>query len=352
MTREDSRTLVTLHPLGARQSHASTLLALPGGAFLIAWFAGSHEGATDTRIMLARGRPGAFAEPVIVADAPIPHWNPVLAHGPDSRVWLFFRRGPSIETWTTWVCHSADGGRTWDDAEPLVAEEHSRGPVRQAPVRHAGAWIAPGSVEIWSPAPRWDCFVDVTHDGRTWRRVDLPLDHAAVRGAGAIQPALLVGRDGQLIALARSSGGAVMRSCTADVTAWPPLEPCGLPNNNSGLAAVPLSDGRIVCVHNPATEDWGARCPLVASISSDDGHTWEPGITLEDGLRPLDGVRQTIAEATASDGAPPAAAATGVITSGEGEYSYPSAVIVDGTVWVSYTWQRRGIVLTRLPPLG
>lgn len=363
-----ARTLVARHPRGARQSHASTLLDLTGGQFLIAWFAGSHEGASDTRIWLTHGRPESFAEPRVVGDAPGPHWNPVLAHGPDGRIWLFFRRGPSIDSWTTWVCHSGDGGHTWDAPAELVPGEPSRGPVRQAPVHYRDWWVAPGSMEVWEPTPTWDCLVDLTRDGHHWQSAAVPLDHQAIRGAGAIQPALIPGRTGQLIMLTRSSGGRVLRSATDDPRTWPPLEPCALPNNNSGLAAVALPDGRIACVHNPATDDWGARCPLVAAISSDEGHTWQHWATLENGQEPLAGAAPGRAPAPASGtgsapasraaqdnrapqnaGAPQAAAATGVVTSGVGEYSYPSAVVVDDVLWVSYSWQRQGIALAQIP---
>lgn len=329
---------VTLDPTGSRQSHASSLL-VHGDHVLVAWFEGSHEGSPDTRVMLARGSlDGSFGEPRVVAPAPTPHWNPVLATGPDGRVWLFFRRGPRIDTWTTWVCRSDDAGATWSGAVELVPGDASggRGPVRQAPVPYAGAWVAPGSVEVWSEPPVWDSFVDVWTPSGTWRRVDLPLDHAGFRGAGSIQPALVVGGRGQLVALTRSTGGAVLRSETSDPYRWPPLRPCGLPNNNSGLAAVSLPNGRLACVHNSATEDWGSRARLVVSTSGDDGLTWASGAVLED-------------RSGEAGGRPAAAAASGVVTTGEGEFSYPSARVVGDELWVTYTWQRRGIALTRVP---
>lgn len=331
--------MVALRPLGAPQSHASSLL-VAGDTVLVAWFAGSHEGASDTRVHLARGRrDGTFDRPTVVADADVPHWNPVLADGPDGRLWLFFRRGATIDTWTTWACHSTDDGLTWGEATELVPGDRSggRGPVRQAPVAYRGAWVAGGSVEVWSDPPVWDSVVDVSPDGRTWRRVPIPLDHAIVPGAGSIQPALVVGTRGQLVALTRATGGSVLRSETTDPLAWPPLTPCGLPNNNSGLAAVALPDGRLACVHNPGSDDWGARCPLVVSLSDDDGHTWRRGVTVESGSDP------------SRTGAPLGAAAHGVRTTGEGEYSYPSVAVVDDELWVTYTWQRQGIALARIP---
>jgi predicted neuraminidase len=36
------------------------------------------------------------------------------------------------------------------------------------------------------------------------------------------------------------------------------------------------------------------------------------------------------------------------VTSGAGEYSYPTAVLDGDRLLVSYTWQRRGIVLAEI----
>lgn len=320
------------------QCHASSVL-VQGDSVLVAWFAGSHEGAADTRVHLARGpRAGDFAASTVVADSPVPHWNPVLANGPDGLVWLFFRRGPRIDTWATWVSRSADGGATWSEASELVPGDDTggRGPVRQAPLWYGKNWVAPGSVEVWSEPPRWDSFVDLTTDGKRWRRVGLPLDHASVPGAGSIQPTLVVGSRGQLVVLTRATGGAVLRSETDDPDRWPILEACGLPNNNSGLATVAMPDGRLACVHNTSTDDWGTRNTLVVSTSTDDGLTWVTRVTLEDAV-------------SGANGQPEVAAASGVVTSGDGEYSYPSAAVVEDEVWVTYTWQRRRIAWARVP---
>ncbi len=334
------RSKLLFPPVDGVQVHASTLLPRPSGVLLVAWFAGPGEGHPDTGIQVLR-RDGAQDRLTPIApDDPQPHWNPVLTEGPDGLVWLFYKRGHRIDQWTTWVCRSSDDGLTWSDPAELVPGDTSggRGPTRQAPLYRDGLWLAPGSVEVWEP-PAWDSFLDLSSDGgRSWQQVMLPLDHAAMRGAGCIQPCL-VERDGELIVLTRSTAGRVFRSATRDPFAWPPLQPCGLPNNNSGIAAVALPDGRIACLHNDATDDWGARSRLVLSVSSDAGLTWQPALTVVDGAasgRPP------------ADGKPQAASATGVVTTGEGEYSYPALLLVGDELWATYSWQRQSIALVRL----
>ncbi len=325
------------------QVHASSILVLDNSTWLVAWYAGSHEGADDSAIHIMRRRGGDTTTVRIAPRDPLPHWNPVLAPGPDGRTWLFFKRGHRIDEWVTWTSQSTDDGLTWSEPMELVPGDASggRGPIRQAPVLVGGLWIAPGSVEVWEPQ-RWDSFMDVSADqGRSWQQVMLPLNHSNIRGAGCIQPCLVAQPDGTLVTLTRSTAGCVFRSSTGDPYSWPPLEPTGLPNNNSGIAAAGLDGGRIVLVHNDDSSNWGARSRLVWSVSADRGRTWSAGGFVADG-----------SGSGPMDGRPSHATATGVVTTGEGEYSYPALAVVGDELWVTYTWQRRSIALARLPVPG
>jgi predicted neuraminidase len=319
----------------ASQCHASTL-ALWRGEVVAAWFAGTREGAADNRIILWQGG----RTRVLDTGHAVAHWNPVLAVGPDGALWLFAKVGPRISEWVTVHSRSTDGGSTWAPFRELVPGDRSggRGPVRNPPiVTPEGRWLAPGSREQWAGTARWSPFVDVSDDlGATWTQAPIPVERHALTGAGLIQPALWWGPAGP-VALMRSTEGRAYRSASSDGgRSWTAAAPTGLPNNNSGLAAVAMPSGQVVCVHNPSTQDWGSRCPLVVSVSDDDGHTWSHAATIDDGR----------------DGGAPTGFAPGdggVLTSGVGEYSYPSVVLDGDELLCTYTWQRRGIVLARLP---
>ena len=110
----------------------------------------------------------------------------------------------------------------------------------------------------------------------------------------------------------------------------------GVPNNNSGISACAL-DGTVYLAHNPASGDWVARAPLIVSRSRDDGATWQPWMTLESSLGALEG-----------EGYRPAD--SGVLTTGANEFSYPCLIGTPNGLAVTYTWQRRGIVLALLDP--
>ncbi|HEY0700219.1 MAG TPA: hypothetical protein VGD43_20740, partial [Micromonospora sp.] len=71
--------------------------------------------------------------------------------------------------------------------------------------------------------------------------------------------------------------------------------------------------------------------------SLDDGDSWQPWLTLEESLGDATG-----------EGYQPAD--SGVRTTGVNEFSYPCLVRAGDRLAVTYTWQRRGIVLVLLDP--
>jgi len=121
-------------------------------------------------------------------------------------------------------------------------------------------------------------------------------------------------KDGALQILCRSKNKRVVESWSHDSgRTWSTLTPTELPNNNSGIDAVTLSNGLQLIVYNPITS---GRNKL-AIAGSYDGKIWEKLIDLED--QP------------------------------SGEFSYP-AIIQDkkGNVHVTYTYNRKKIKYVQL----
>ncbi|KXK63455.1 hypothetical protein AWW66_02630 [Micromonospora rosaria] len=320
------------------QCHGSTVCAVDD-TLVVAWFAGDHEGAANSRIWLATGAGAAWSAPVVVSGDLAPCWNPVLHRRTDGDLVCWFKVGTTISAWVTYAVTSADGGRTWSTPR-RVGEPGGRGPVRTPPLRlRSGRLLAGASTETWGERPRWDCFVDLSDDdGRTWRRrPDIALDHDTFPGAGAIQPALWQTPDGTVRLLARSTAGRLVAASSDDEgETWTPGMLSGVPNNNSGIAVARLG-GTVYLAHNPTVGDWASRAPLVVSTSTDEGETFQPWLTLEESLGE-----------TAGEGYRPAD--SGVLTTGDNEFSYPCLVPVGDRLVVTYTWQRRGIVLALLDP--
>ncbi|MER7165228.1 sialidase family protein [Micromonospora sp. NPDC000207] len=324
----------------AGQCHGSTVCPV-GDTFVVAWFVGEHEGAPDSRIQLTVGAEDHWSTPVVVSGDLGPCWNPVLHLRTDGELVCWFKVGTTISAWVTYQVVSGDGGRTWSPPRPVgEADRGGRGPVRTPPLRlPSGRLLAGASTETWGERPRWDCFVDVSDDdGRTWRRTpDIALDHDTFPGAGAIQPALWRNPTGEVRLLARSTAGRLVAATSADDgETWSPGALHTVPNNNSGVAVARLGD-TVHLAHNPTVGDWASRAPLVVSASTDGGETFHPWTTLEESL-----------DSTAGEGYRPAD--SGVTTTGVNEFSYPCLVPVGDRLAVSYTWQRRGIVLALLDP--
>lgn len=293
--------------------HASTLVEVSPGRLLAAWFGGRDEGARDVKIWWSRYDGRAWDKPTIAAEeSGQPCWNPVLFELPDGTLALWYKSGPSPQTWTGFVRHSVDGGKSWSLAEILPAGQY--GPVRAKPIVLAdGTLLAATSVESHRC---WTAYVDRSRDGgRTWTR-SAPI---AVPGRprGLIQPTLFVAKTGRVVALCRSADlGRVARSESADGgAAWTPAAPTSLPNPNSGIDCARGGSGELFLLYNHTP---AGRWPLNLARSADDGATWTPVLTVE---------------------------------GGSGEFSYPALIAgSDGRLHLTYTWNRTHIAYRAVDP--
>lgn len=325
----------------APSCHAATIVEAAPGVFLAAWFAGTYEGHPDVGIWLARCEGGVWRAPAKVADEPgVSHYNPVLFRDRTSALWLFYKIGLSVPTWTGMYRTSADGGHTW--TTPAMLPAGLIGPAKNKPITLRNGDILCGtSHETWGA---WACWVEASGDGgRSWAKrgpivapgagayeaardavVSAVWDEASGtlvlprHFAGVIQPTLWEHGPGRVKMLMRSTRrvGCVCASASDDGgRTWSPAERVPVPNPNSGLDAARLADGRILLACNPVRE---GRTPLSVLVSEDNGATWPRRVDLE---------------------------------TGAGEYSYPSIIQADdGRVHVVATHARTRIFHYVLDP--
>lgn len=296
--------------------HASTVLPLPDGKILAAWFAGEHESNDNVRIWFAVKENGAWSVPCqIPSDENVPHWNPVLDLKNDGIIRLYYKKGKKIKSWVTWYCETADCGKTWTVPKPLAENDDTggRGPVKNKCLRTAeGVLLAPASTE---KTKQWRCFIDVSRDdGDTWTRSDFIVrprkPHGLVR---MIQPTLWQDSDGIVHALMRTDKGRIYKSKSSDGgLTWTKAERTSLPNNNSGIDSVRASDGKVYLVYNPIEENWGGRSPLELAVSEDNGETFGTLAVLENEKC--------------------------------GEFSYPAITFFDDKLHITYTYNRKKIM--------
>lgn len=297
--------------------HASTVLK-SDGRLLCAWFAGTKEGNDDVEIYLSFNDGEAWSEPKRLTSTDVPCWNPVLFEN-NGVITLFYKTDRRIPEWQTYYMKSVDNGDTWTSPVQLVEGDISggRGPVKnKAIIVSDGRIIAPASVET---EIAWDAFVDISaDDGETWQKSEfMPFDHENADGKGVIQPTLWES-DSRFFALLRSTEGRIMRSVSGDGIIWSKCEKTDLPNNNSGIDCVKLTNGDIFVVFNPIAESWGDRNIIAYAISKDNGKSFSEPTLIE----------------TDSDT--------------EAEFSYP-AVITDGKyIYITYTYYRKTVMFVKL----
>lgn len=305
------------------QCHAATIAETPEG-LVAAWFGGTREGNPDVEIYESRLVNDHWTKPVSIANGIVndtlryPCYNPVLYQVPDGELLLFYKIGPHPSAWKGWMKSSSDNGKTWSKAKALP--EGFIGAVKDKPVMLSnGTLLAPSSTENNG----WQVHFEASADsGKTWIKTEPINDGKTVM---AIQPTILIHKNGDLQALARGRTRAILETWSHDNgKTWSPLAPTSLPNNNSGLDAVTLKDGRFLLVYNHvlppanARNGKGARTPLNLAWSKD-GKTWYAAAILEDS--PIS------------------------------QYSYPSIIqSSDGMVHIVYTWRRTRIKYVKVDP--
>jgi predicted neuraminidase len=312
------------------ECHASTIVETRAGTLLTSFFGGTQEKNPDVGIWVSRHENGKWSAPVEVAngiqytrgDGVVvrhPTWNPVLFQSREGPLMLFYKVGPTPQTWWGMLMTSADDGRTWSDARRLP--EGVLGPIKNKPVQLTdGTILCPSSAE--SPEMGWTVHLELTRDfGRTCTVVG-PINNK--NEFNAIQPSVLFHADGRLQVLCRSKENVVTTSWSSDQgRTWSKMAATALPNPNSGTDAVTLADGRQLIVYNPTKSQpdgkSGRRSPLNVALSKD-GVAWTDAVELEN-------------------------------DAGKSGYSYPAVIQTrDGLVHLTYTWRREKIRHVVLDP--
>ena len=295
-----------------KECHASTLAQTSRG-LVAAWFGGTKEKNPDVGIWSSYHDGKRWSSPRQWADGlqhkklRYPCWNPVL-YQPEANqpLMLFFKVGPNPREWWGELMLSHDRGRSFQPAQRLP--EEIDGPVRSKPIRlKDGTLLCPSSTEH---DDEWRFHFEKLNDGK-WSRFEPQKQLFQV-----IQPTLLTHPGRRIQALYRSKHGAIITNESKDGgESWSPLKKLGLPNNNSGIEALTLADGRHLLLYNhlggQGNNGWGKRHAIHLAVS-DDGIVWKALAVIEKAK--------------------------------EGEFSYPAMIQTkDGLVHMTYTWNRKRV---------
>lgn len=321
-TRDAKHAIVSeelIFPLQSEHTHGSSIVLLPNGDLLAAWFQGHGErGADDVRVMGARMKKGTktWTNPFLMADTKnIPDCNPTLFLNRNGKLFLFWiavqanKWEDAILRFRTSTHYNGDGAPEWDWQDNILLKpddsfakevdkrfgelpENTAGWAGYAPLyddmikdaskdvlKRSIGWmtrihpitLASGRIllPLYSDGLNMSLVAISDDDGETWRP-SLP-----IVGRGPIQPALAVKKNGDIVAYMRDSGDSptqVQISISKDNgESWSAALKSDIPNEAS-VELCALKDGKWAFVGNDIN---GGRYQFSIYISDDEGATWK-----------------------------------------------------------------------------
>jgi predicted neuraminidase len=299
-------------------SHASTIVESKDD-LICAWFGGSKERAPDVSIWAARNEGKGWGEPVELANGVhddirvrYPCWNPVLFRTRSGPLILFYKEGPSPESWWGMVKISEDNGQTWSRPRKLFTGFY--GPIRNKPIELSdGTILAGSSVENSGWMVQMERTQNVLREWTKTRYLNSSMEW------GAIQPTILPWDDDSIQILCRTKNGKITQCLSYDKgLTWSRMRATELPNPNSAIDAVMMRDGTAALVYNHSGDSDTGRSVLNVAVSKD-GKKWEAALVLEN-----------------EKGS---------------EFSYPAVIQTsDKLLHITYSWKRQGIKHVILDP--
>jgi predicted neuraminidase len=343
-----------IFPAQNKHTHGSSIVSLPNGDFLCAWYMGSGErAADDVKIMGARLQKGVktWSEPFIMADTyNLPDCNPVLflnSKGKLFLVWIAVQANRweySIIRYKTSTDYSKSGAPVWNWQDNILLKPddsfaaevslkfkdlpenkagwsayatrydsmiiEASGDIRKRSigwmtrikplVLNSGRILLP----LYSDGYNMSMIAISDDDGTTWHS-SLP-----IVGRGNVQPALALKKDGNIAAYMRDNGDAPARVQISESNnkgeRWSAAVKTEIPNTAS-VELLVLQDGKWAFVGNDIE---GGRYRLSLYISDDEGQTWKWKYFIEN-EQP-----------------------------GKGSFSYPSLIqTADGLLHMTYSYQ-------------
>lgn len=308
-----------IFPYQNEHVHGSSIVMLPNGDLLAAWFQGSGERTEDdVRVMGARLKKGlkTWSTPFLMADTKgIPDCNPVLFLNRKGKLFLFWvavvanKWEDAILRFRTTTNYNGDEAPVWEwqdnillkPDESFVSEVEKR--FKEMPGNEAGwaayapkydnmikeaskdllkrslGWmtrIHPITLEsgrillpLYSDGFNFSIVAISDDDGASWRP-SLP-----IVGRGPIQPSLAVKKNGNIVAFMRDSGDAPTRVYTSISTdngeSWSASQKTDIPNEASVEVCV-LKDGKWAFFGNDIND---GRYQLSLYLSDNEGSTWK-----------------------------------------------------------------------------
>lgn len=284
-----SATLVPMPP-GVPSAHASSMAVLSDGALMVFWWAGSRESGPDVKVYSARFAHGQWSAAREVASrdslgAAVGFGvrrigNPVAWTAPDGSVHLYVV-ATGLGGWAASrviQMVSTDHGKNFAALRvlPLSPLFNTSVLVRAAPVPLSdGGWWLPTYFELGIKYPTLLAF---NADGtpRAFSRI-------GTRTA-ILQPSLIIsGQNAHALMRDASDAKRVQHAYTRDGgLTWEDQPALNLPNYSTSVAALRLSSGGLLLLHNHVDAAGSDRNKLRLSMSRD-ARSWQPVLDVAHG---------------------------------------------------------------------
>jgi predicted neuraminidase len=276
-------------------NHAASVVALPDGRLLAAWFSGPFEASVHQVILASYSSDQAmtWTPAEVFQDTPrTSDFDPAfIADG--KRTWFFFSVGRwnryprvkdennevGVNSFKVYQRHSDDSGRTW--SQPEVIYENAGAGCRSNGIKlSTGELILPVHGYL-NPVAGVLKSVD---GGLTWKRYG-EVNTTTV----AHEPSCAELLTGEIMMVLRTGDGFLWQAFSKDKgESWSAAEKTEMVAVRSSHNLFRLKDGRLVLTHNPSKM---VRTPLTMRISVDGGKKWrEPTVVAEVSVTDKDSV--------------------------------------------------------------
>jgi len=320
-----------IFPLEPMHNHSASLVELPNGDLLAAWFHGRGEKSDDTLVIQGARKPkdGAWSPPFLMADnQDLPDQNPVVFLDDADRLWLFWissldnTSGTYMLKYRISTDYLGTGAPAWDwqdvlycrpknllgryrelagDVDAKFGERFDSEPKYRQRLEYASevddnkldtrlGWM-PRCQPILTQEGRMvlglysDIFLtsitaSTADGGQTWTFGE------PIPGYGGIQPSLVQRRDGTMVAYMRDkSPGKRIRTAESNDggMTWTPMRELDIANPDSSVSVCALESGAWIMLCNDTTGGpRNGRVRLAVYLSEDEGRTWPVHRVIED----------------------------------------------------------------------
>jgi predicted neuraminidase len=294
-----SKNVVYLHPSSDPYdcndhygfNHAPSIVLLPDGRLLVAWFSGPFEASVNQVILgsYSSDQGATWGPASVLQDFPRKSdFDPAfIADG--VRTLFFFSAGREnryppihdekhqvgVASFKTYCRISEDSGKTWSDARAIGDKVYCR-----------SNGIRLLSDELLLPiyeVPLVAGVLKSTDNGVTWKRYGVI---TTPNGAG--EPSLTQLKSGDILMVLRTGDGFLWETISRDKgKTWSAPLRTNIAAAETSHNVFRLSDGRLLLTLNETSRK--VRTPLNMRVSTDDGKTWGEPLKLTEVAIPHDG---------------------------------------------------------------